>query len=134
VIVERYEGAIILDPEVESLTSLIIQACSRGWGVDACHVLDDVLHGDQTLWIIRIDGKPIAVATTRLDEWHGDATAVRVMCAGGDGGPRWAIPLRDALRDHARAIGASIIITEGRLGWGRLLGLKPARYVFEDPL
>lgn len=117
------------------LRPLIERACSRGGGVDPDYVLSEAAKGGDTgrtvcIWLVSDGDVPVGVIITRLEQWVSEKVC-RLLAAGGRDGPKWYPVARDVIFSHARLEGAARIVAEGRKGWGRLFGVKPARYVYE---
>jgi hypothetical protein len=68
------------------------------------------------------------MATTIL-EWPKIGRVVAVQCLGGDGLLPHVPKIIQIVKFYRDRIGAKLAVAEGR-NWGKLLGLKPAGYIF----
>lgn len=117
--VEKHAGT--LRPYLE-------RGCASGVA-DPGEMLDLCLGGEALAWVI-LDGGLKGVAVTEVNTWP-KGRVLRILCVAGDGMDAWLGAFTRTMRDHARANDCMKIVAEGRKGWGRVLGLKPARHVYE---
>jgi hypothetical protein len=84
-------------------------------------VLMDVVHGKQTLWIVRDGGVTVSVVLVQIGRI--DATGWVRATITGYGGTKGieALPLLAQIEDWARDQGANEIEVVGRVGWRRAL-------------
>jgi hypothetical protein len=85
-------------------------------------LIDDIVSGEATLWVIADEATTIAafVTATYLDDDTGQ-TFIGVYGLGGYDMPRWAALLDETMADYARQVGASSVRFVGREAWSRVL-------------
>lgn len=93
----------------------LIKAAIDETGIsDFADIENDVLSGDQLLWLAWSD-RIEAAATTRLSR-----NACILTACSGENRERW-LPLIGQIEDYARAEGARTMRIFGRKGWSRVL-------------
>lgn len=130
--------AICVDPKVvrefwPHVRSFIKSACDRTGLTPFYSIEDDVLSGDELLWLAWNGEKVEAAATTRLV-----ATGAKPVCeltaCGGDDMRRW-LPLLEKIEKFAKDEGCSCVRIYGRKGWLRVLQSYQLKHVIlERPL
>lgn len=86
--------------------------------MDLGDVLDLILRGVFTLWVVTEERSIVAVATSELVTYP-KCKALRVVTLGGNGINRWFGCLDREWDKEARQNGCSRIEAVGRKGWGR---------------
>lgn len=124
-----------IDTASRFLKPLLTLACSRGGGdITPDRILADARERKAQLWVPWETGNgkdaPCGVVATSIQTWGG-GKAVRILCMGGRRARVWLPLAHEEIRKFALNEGAHLLVTEGRKGWGRVFGLKPARYVYE---
>lgn len=108
---------------------LVERGCAGG-GADPREMMVMALRGDAVVWVVIHDEDIKGAVVTEVNDWP-ECRALRILAMGGDGMKHWIGAVVDTLKAHARANGCDRLVTEGRRGWERVLGLKPVRYVYE---
>ncbi len=96
---------------------------------DFADVEDDVLAGDQLLWLALSDHIE-AAATTHLIKTRGKPVLVVTAVAGAQR-ERW-LPLRKQIESYAKAEGCKCVRLYGRKGWERVLEDYRAQYLIME--
>jgi hypothetical protein len=115
---------------------LLVKACTRGCDeLDPADLAAAILAGEDHLWVMAPpEAGPVAVGVTRILPWR-KGLYVRVLTVGGERPAEWIEPFREALRTHAKEVGAVKIVTEARPGWAPIFhDLKPKRYIYEETI
>ena len=93
-------------------------------------VIDRVMKEEAVMWVIADDDRPMGIAFTHIERWV-EGNVLRILAVAGDGMSEWLEIFTDAMKDHGRNNQCIRMVTEGRKGWEKALGLKPVRYVYE---
>jgi len=104
---------------------------SRGSsGCDPCRVVHDACRNKAVMWVIADDKTPLGVAFTQTELWI-EGKRLRIVGVAGTQMAKWLRTFTDEMKKHARDEGCEKLVAEGRLGWAKVLGLKPVRTVIE---
>lgn len=93
-------------------------------------VVDRVMKEEAVMWVIADDAKPMGIAFTHIERWV-EGNVLRILAVAGDGMSEWLEIFTNAMKDHGRENQCFQMVTEGRKGWAKALGLKPVRQVYE---
>ena len=96
-------------------------------------VYDRTMKGEVVMWAIADDDKPMGVAYTHVERWV-EGNVLRILAVAGDNMSEWLEEFVDAMKEHGKNHQCFQMVTEGRKGWGPVLGLKPVRQVYEMEL
>ena len=107
----------------------VVKGCVGG-GADPREMMNMALRGSVVVWVAIVDNDIKGAVVTEVNDWP-ENRALRILSLGGDGMKDWIGAVVETLRDHARTNGCDRLVTEGRRGWERVLGLKPVRFVYE---
>lgn len=111
--------ADVVWPLVESW---IAAACEYADGlITADDILKEIIRAERQLWVIEMDGMPVAAATTRIDVHPTGVRVLSIPTMGGKGMDAWLGPWVDTLRRYAKEQGCKGIEASGRRGWTRAL-------------
>ena len=129
---------VCVDPARVSLVwpiakRMIEAACRRTGLTSFCDIEDDVLCGDELLWLAWSGEMIDAAATTRLVVTDTKPVCELTAC-GGDNMERW-LPLLAKIEEFAKNEGCSCVRIIGRTGWSRVLsGYEVKHIILERPV
>lgn len=116
---------------VPSVYADVVWPLVEGWIAAACEyadglittddILKEIIREDRQLWVVEVNGAPMAVATTRIDMHPTGVKILSVPTVGGSGMDIWLGSLLDTLRRYAKEHGCSGMEGCGRRGWVRAL-------------
>lgn len=118
--------------QLASLTAIVWPLLRKGCvggGADPAQMLDAGMTGKAVFWLAMGD-EPLGLIVTEVNEWP-EGRVLRILCLAGERMKAWLPEWHRVAREHARANECVKIVTEGRRGWERVLGMKPVRYVYE---
>lgn len=116
------------------LRDYLIAAAKRSPSdIDPVRAFDMGIKGEATFWMAMDRRAPKGLLVTRIEDWP-KGPMCRVLMAGGRDMHLWLEDAMGTIQEHAIANGCKGLVAEGRKGWGRVLGVKPARYVYEKEI
>lgn len=116
---------VCVDPSrvsvVWPIAKRMIEAACRRTGLSSfCDIEDDVLCGDELLWLAWSGERIEAAATTRLSVTECAKPVCELTACGGENMDRW-LPLLSKIEEFAKNEGCSCVRIIGRMGWSRVL-------------
>ena len=113
---------------------LLKRMVSRGsGGIQPADMVARAADRQATMWLAVVNDVPVAVLFTVVETWP-EGRRLRVVTAGGARMGEWLKAAWQTLHQFAVVQGCDGLVMEGRRGWGRILGIEPARYVYEKGL
>lgn len=108
------------------LLQYIVAAAKRSRGeLDPYQVFQEGINGDAVFWIVVDGNTPKGLIATKIEP---SGEFMRIVLASGRDMRRWLENAKQTIQEHAIANGCKGFIWEGRDGWGRVLGVRPARH------
>lgn len=113
------------------MNDVIEKLLKRGsHGFHPLGVIDRAMKKEVVVWVIADDDSPKGIAFTHIERWV-EGNVLRILAVAGDGMSEWLDTFTQAMKDHGKENECFQMVTEGRKGWGKALGLKPVRQVYE---
>lgn len=87
------------------------------------HIVEDLIAGKRTLWLVKVDGEIQGVALVSVDQWPTGLRTISIDGVAGEDAAIWWRALFDAVAEYGAAkLLCTRIANESRLGWVRLMG------------
>lgn len=125
VTVERIENADL----VQAVTRPVLERIKReliplfGGRLALTHIVDDLVAGRRSLWLVKVDGELRGVALISVDLWPTGLRTISIDGVAGEGASAWWRALFDAVAEYGAAtLFCTRIANESRLGWVRMMG------------
>lgn len=99
----------------------LIKGLTAATNVTLRQVIDDIVAGTDTLWVVADDNVTCGAFVTALFEDEDGKSHVFVYALGGYGLARWAEPLEKRMVEYARDAGVDCVRFVGRDAWSRVL-------------